>query len=61
MEFVIGILILGALFGFLFSKKGHEKEGAIEGAKTSCGCLLAFTIILIGAFIFFVFMAAGLL
>lgn len=58
MEFVLGIAIMGALLGFLFSKKGHEKEGAIQGAKTSCGCVFTFFIILIGL-LFLMLMIAG--
>lgn len=42
---ILGIVILGALIGFFFSSKGKEKEGAIQGAKTSCGCILAFTLL----------------
>ncbi len=59
MEFVLGIAIMGALFGFLFSKKGQEKEGAIQGAKTSCGCVFTFFIILIGFFILMLILASG--
>ena len=44
---ILGIVILGALIGFFFSSKGHEKEGAIQGAKTSCGCILIFILLAI--------------
>lgn len=57
-EFTLMVVITGALLGFLFSKKGHEKEGAIQGAKTSCGCVFVFFIILIG-FLFFILMLAS--
>ena len=49
---ILSIVLTGALIGFFFSKKGHEKEGAIQGAKMSCGCIFAFTLVLIAAFIF---------
>ncbi|MBO7553483.1 MAG: hypothetical protein J6T82_05560 [Bacteroidaceae bacterium] len=58
-ELTLIIVVSGALIGFFFSKKGHEKEGAIEGAKTSCGCILAFILLLIGAIILFAIMASG--
>lgn len=43
-------MAIGALLGFLFSKRGHEGEGAIQGAKTSCGCIVLFILIIIGVF-----------
>lgn len=58
MEFILGVAIVGALFGFLFSKKGQEKEGAIQGAKTSCGCVFFFFLILL-VFFFLLLMIAG--
>jgi len=36
---ILGIVVAGALLGFFFSKKGQEREGAIQGAKFSCGCI----------------------
>lgn len=56
---ILGIMILGALIGFAFSKKGHEKEGAIQGAKTSCGCIFIFTLLLIGIFVVFMLIVGG--
>ena len=58
---ILGIMALGAMIGFLFSKKGHEKEGAIQGAKTSCGCILAFTLLLVVGFVFLMLMIGGAL
>ena len=52
MELIISIVILGALIGFFFSSKGHEKEGAIEGAKTSCGCILVVILLLTAGIVF---------
>lgn len=49
---ILSVVLMGALIGFFFSKKGHEKEGAIQGAKTSCGCILALTLVIIAAFVF---------
>ena len=34
------VLLIGALLGFIFSKKGREGEGAIDGAKKAGGCFL---------------------
>lgn len=59
MEFILGVVILGALLGFFFSKKGHEKEGAIQGAKTSCGCLFVIFFLLIGALFFLLIMVSS--
>ncbi len=56
---ILALMILGAMIGFLFSKKGHEKEGAIKGAKTSCGCILIFTLLLIALFILVVVVLGG--
>jgi hypothetical protein len=52
---IIGLMVLGAMLGFFFSKKGHEKEGAIKGAKNACGCVLLLTFLAIAAFVFLVF------
>ena len=43
---IISILLLGALLGLVFSKRGKEGDGAIQGAKTAGGCLV--TIVIIG-------------
>ncbi len=59
--FILGIVLLGAMFGFLFSKKGNEKEGAIQGAKSTCGCLLTLAIIAIGALFVLGLIASGAL
>ena len=32
---IVVVLLLGAFFGFIFSKKGKESEGAVGGAKKS--------------------------
>lgn len=36
---ILVVLLIGAFLGFIFSRKGHEKEGAVGGAKKA-GCLL---------------------
>ena len=59
MVVILSLVILGALIGFFFSKKGNEKEGAIQGAKTSCGCIFALTLLAIGIWVVLVFMAGG--
>ena len=56
LVFILVIVITGALLGFVFSKRGQEKEGAIQGAKTSCGCLLALALLLIGALVLLLLM-----
>jgi len=32
-------VMMGTLLGFMFSKKWHEKEETIQGAKTFFGCM----------------------
>lgn len=59
MEVIIGLVILGALVGFFFSKKGNEKEGAIQGAKFSCGCIFTLILLAIAAWVILVFMVGG--
>ena len=51
MDVILGIVIIGALLGFFFSSRGNEMEGAIQGAKKSCGCIIIFilAIIILGA------------
>lgn len=39
LSFIVVILLIGAFFGFIFSKKGEEGEAAVGGAKKA-GCLL---------------------
>lgn len=46
---ILGIVVAGALLGFFFSKKGQEREGAIQGAKLSCGCIFAVLVLIIAA------------
>ena len=56
---IVCIVVTGALIGFFFSRKGQEMEGAIQGAKTSCGCILTFTLLLIAAFVFLMLILFG--
>lgn len=58
---ILGIVITGALIGFFFSSKGHEKEGAIQGAKTSCGCILTITLLAIGGIVILAMALGGAL
>lgn len=60
MGFLI-IILVGAGIGFVLSKKGHEREGAISGAKAAGGCLLAITIGAIIAFIIIVIALSSVL
>lgn len=57
----IGVLLMGAMLGFLFSKKGNEKDGAIQGAKTACGCSFTFLVLVIGALLVLGLIASGAL
>lgn len=58
---ILVIVITGALIGFFFSKKGQEKEGAIQGAKFSCGCIFALLLLVIAAAVVVVVMLSGAL
>ena len=40
MPWIITILLIGALLGLVFAKKGKEKEGVWSGLKTAAGCAL---------------------
>lgn len=59
MVIVLSIVVLGALIGFFFSKTGSEKEGAIQGAKFSCGCIFAITLLVVGFFVIFMLALGG--
>ncbi len=58
---ILTIVAVGALIGFAFSKKGREKEGAIQGAKTSCGCIATIIALVIGIIVIIVLAASGIL
>ena len=44
---IIGVLLIGALLGLVFSKKGEEGDGAIQGAKKAGGCLVIMGILVV--------------
>lgn len=44
---IVGIILLGALLGLVFSKRGQEGDGAIQGAKKAGGCLVVVGILVV--------------
>lgn len=44
---IIGVLLIGALLGLVFSKRGEEGDGAIQGAKKAGGCLVVIGILVV--------------
>lgn len=47
---ILTLIVIGAIIGLIFSRRGEEGEGLLRGAKTGakigCGCL-AFVIIIL--------------
>ena len=59
LMFILVLTLTGLLLGLIFSKRGHEKEAMISGAKkgASCGCTIL--IIISGIVIFIVLFFAS--
>ena len=48
---IVGILLIGALLGLVFSRRGEEGDGAIQGAKKAGGCLVIVGILAVVLFV----------
>ena len=44
---LICVMLFGALLGLIFSRRGEEGQGALQGAKKAGGCMLFFFILLV--------------
>lgn len=51
LSVIIVVLLIGAFLGFVFSGKGGEGAGAVNGAKKAGGCLVSFFVLLVIAIV----------